>query len=169
MMNDMENKLSLKDINLLSIDERSRYYERYLFELIKRYEKTGLTQKQIEDITGMSINTVSKYLEMLFSKRKAYRVRKGNILIYYPNGKIPHPLMNKDIISLDENGKEHKYKIYIIENPDGKFLYIQEKELDNKGFENVVAGILIPESAITAFKEIFSKAEKNIENSKLEE
>ncbi len=170
MINDTLNKLTLDEMKLLPIDERSRYYERYIFELITAHERLGLTQKEIEQVTGIASNTVSKYLEMLFSKRNVYRVKRGKNITYFPNGRLIHPLINKDIIVFDGFGAEHRYKAYAVDNPDGKFLYLQEKEIDRKsGMENVVGGVLIPEAGISKFRALFDEFEKSFKKIILEE
>ncbi|MEK6884582.1 MAG: hypothetical protein AABY22_33425 [Nanoarchaeota archaeon] len=161
MKQDTLNKLNLEEIRLLSPEERSKYYERYLFELIKLHFKEGLMQAELEKLTGINANTLSKYLELLTSKRKVFRSKKGKSVIYYPNGKIAHSLMDKDLILADElTGFEKRYRLYLIENPEGQLLYIQEKELDENGFENVVAGITIPKSRLYDFIRTLSKIDK---------
>lgn len=153
MKGDSLNKLPLEDIKMLSPEERSKYYERYLFDIIKKHEKMGLTQSEMEKISGLTFNTLSKYLEVLTSKRKLYRIKKGKAIIYYPNGRIAHSLTDKDI-----QLKGKRYRIYLIENPEGEQLvYIQEKELDENGFENVVAGITIPKESLYDFTHILKK------------
>ncbi len=162
MKQDTINKLAPDEIMMLSPEERSRYYERYLFELLKMHFKQGLTLAELEKITGMSVNTLSKYLELLNSKRKVYRSKRGRTIIYYPNGRIVHSLTEKDLILTDEiTGNEKRYRIYMIENPEGEQLvYIQEKELDSNGFENVVAGITLPKSRINEFISMLQKINK---------
>jgi len=161
MRQDSLNKLSLEEMQSLSPEERSRYYERYLFELIKLHSKEGLTQAELEKITGINANTLGKYLELLSSKRKVYRSKKGRSIIYYPNGKIAHSLSEKDLTIIDANtGFEKRYRFYLIENPEGQQLYIQEKEIDNNGFENVVAGITISKSGLYDFVCMLNKIEK---------
>ena len=119
MKQDTINRLASEEIMMLSPEERSRYYERYLFELLKNNSKQGLTLANFEKLTSMSVNTLSKYLEILSSKRKVYRSRRGRTIIYYPNGKIAHPLIEKDLIIIDkETGFEKRYRIYLIENPE---------------------------------------------------
>lgn len=164
MKKDTLNKLNMEEIRLLVPEERSRYYERYIFELIKLHSKEGLTQAEIERITSINANTLGKYLELLTSKRKVYRSKRGKSIIYYPNGRIAHSLSQKDIILTDEEtGFEKRYRLYIIDNPEGQLLYIQEKEIDESGFENVIAGITIPKSRLFDFVNILEKIDKNKE------
>lgn len=166
---DVLNKLSLEEIKMLPTDDRSRYFERYLFELIKTQERAGITQKELEGLTGLSGNTLSKYLELLFSKRNVYRVKKGNNVTYFPNGRV-HTFINKDVTVYDKSGIEHRYKAYAVDNPDGKFLYLQEREVDRRtGIENVIGGVLIPETGIAKFKGIFGEFENTFKNVTVEE
>ncbi len=167
---DVLNKLSLEEIKLLPTEERSRYYERYIFELVKTHERVGMTQKEIEGLTGIAGNTVSKYLEVLFSKRNVYRVKRGNNVTYFPNGKMLHPLVDRDVVVYDREGEEHRYRAYAVDNPDGKFLYLQEKEIDRRsGMENIVGGILIPQEGIAKFKALFVEFDSAFKELILEE
>lgn len=166
---DLQNKLTLGEINALPPEERSRYYERYLFGLIKANDRgVGLTQTEIENMTGLSSNTLSKYLEMLFSKRKVYRIKRGRTLTYFPNGKVLHPIVQRDIIAFDDKNLEHRYKAYVVDNFDGKFLYLQEKEITEDGFEDVIGGVMIPRSGVEQLSKVLLEADEFLSDKTLE-
>lgn len=139
-----ETEMSLEEIQNIPMDERGKYYERYLYQFVKN-QKEGTTLSEVQQLTGLPKPTLSKYLELLFSKRKIFKVKKGKFVVYKPNGQIFHALFERDLLlHTNEKGDIKKYRIYLIENPDGKFLYLQEKQVDGNGFEDVVGGVMIP-------------------------
>ena len=143
-------------IKNIPIDERGKYYERLFYNMISQssekgmpFRKAGIIPAKIKKITKINDNTVDKYLNSLFLKRKVYRVKIGNSYKYFPNGKISHPITDRDI------SIEHKrFRIYQIRNPDGDFFYIQEKEIDDNGFEEIVGGITVPKEGIIKIIEV---------------
>lgn len=152
--------VELDQIRNLPPDERGKYYERFFYNMIHMssqkgvpFRKAGLTAAQIKRMTRLPDNTVDKYLNNLFLKRKVYRVKIGNIVKYFPNGRVPHALTDRDI-SLGDR----KFRIYQIANPDGDFIYVQEKELDENGFEEVVGGITIPKNGLHKILEVLEDA-----------
>lgn len=139
-----KDSLSIEEIRGIPMDERGKYIERYLYELVKK-QADGLTLHDIQQITNLPKSTLSKYLELLFSKRKIFKIKRGRFVLFKPNGKIFHPLLERDLIlGEDKSGDIKKYRLYLIENPDGRFLYIQEKQIDGNGFEDIIGGIMIP-------------------------
>lgn len=134
-----KDRLSPDEIKDIPITERGKYIEAYLSTLIHANKERGLTPTEIENLTGFPKNTLLKYLELLFSKGEIYRVKRGKAVIYYPNGRIFHPLRETDMVFDNK-----KYRISLVENPDGKQVYLQEKDIDENGFEDVVRGIMLP-------------------------
>ena len=65
--------------------------------------------------------------------------KKGNSYIYYPNGRISHPSEEGEILFDNK-----KYKFSVVEYGGSKSIYIQEKVIDENGFDEVVGGIMYP-------------------------
>jgi sulfur relay (sulfurtransferase) DsrF/TusC family protein len=82
--------------------------------------------------------TVGKHLDVIVAIGEAYKVQRGNLFIYYKNGKIVH---ETDLQSIVLNDKI--YTFYKLENNDGKFIYIQEKELDEARVPQIKGGVMI--------------------------
>ena len=160
--------LSLEEINDLPILEKPKYYMRYLSDVIEKNKELGVSIKDLEKITNLNETTLAKYLGILFSQRRIYRIRRGNTVLYYPNGRV-HTFLSRDIVSYDERNNQHKHHVSLLKNPAGSFVYIQEKELDENGFEIVIAGILVPKSALTMLIEQLGKAKDELEETELEE
>jgi hypothetical protein len=134
-----KDRLTPQDIKDIPLTERGKYVEAYLSTLIHANKERGLAPTEIENLTGFPKNTLYKYLELLFSKGEIYRVKRGRAIIFYPNGRIFHPLHERDMVFDNK-----KYRISLIENPDGRHVYLQEKDIDENGFEDVVRGIMLP-------------------------
>lgn len=165
MENIAANKLSNEELAGLPPVERARYLEGFIFNVLQN-ERTGSTPTELEKVTGLSITTISKYLEVLFSKRKLYRVRRGNSITYFTNGKI-HNSIDKRVVITNQSGEAKKYRIQMVENPDGEQLYVQEIQPDENGMDRAIAGIMIPRTGISNFKEIFEELSKD--EAKIEE
>lgn len=134
-----KDRLTPEDIQSIPIIERGKYIEAYILSLIVVNKGRGLTFSEIENFTGFTKVTLAKYLELLFSKGEIYKVKRGRLSIYYPNGRVVHPLEERDMIFDNK-----KYRISLIENVEGKHVYIQEKDIDENGFEDIIRGIMLP-------------------------
>lgn len=137
--NFLENELDVEEIKYLPNKEKSRYIQRYLESLILKNKNKGLTLSEILKISNISKPTIMKYLEILFSKRKIYKDKKANVTIYYPNGRVSHPSEDGEITFNDR-----KYKFSVVSNEDEKFIYLQEKAIDENDFEEIVGGVMFP-------------------------
>src|SRR5207244_5742248 len=98
----------------------------------------GVTIPEIATRTGFYRDTVSKHLDKLVATREAYRVTRGNVSVYYKNGQVVHATDVKDTSSPNRT-----YTFYKLENEDGKFIYVQEKEVDEFRAVSVKGGIMI--------------------------
>ena len=161
---DVENEThyesEVEKIRNIPIDERGKYYERFFYNLILEsdkkgmsFRKAGITPAYIKKITKINDNTVDKYLYSLFLKRKVYRIKIGNSYKYFPNGRVLHAITDRDITLGDK-----RYRVYQIRNPDGDFFYLQEKEIDDNGFEEIVGGITIPKEGVMKIIEVMNEA-----------
>ena len=83
---------------------------------------------------------------MLFHKRKIHRISRGKFSLYYPNG-VPIPTTFRDITYGEEDLRLYGAKL--IQNVEGKFVHIQEREIDENGFSDDIGGVLIPVSKVT--------------------
>jgi hypothetical protein len=110
--------------------------------LIKKFieeNPDGTTAKSIAGRLGLSYLTVSHHLDHLVATRELYVHAIGpRTRIYYPNGRLSHPYARSNF-SL----KDQMFKVQLIDNPRGKFVYIQE--LQNSGIQGktIAGGIII--------------------------
>ncbi|SRR6266566_232904 len=125
------------EIKAFSPKERDRYIQNVILRILQANSK-GVTVAQVSTKTNFSRPTVAKHLDILVAIGEAYRIERGNLSIYYKNGKI---LREIDAVSVSTPDKT--YTFYVLENEDGEFVYIQEKELDEFRSVRVRGGVMI--------------------------
>ena|SRR2546427_11266484 len=128
--------LSQEEVKALRPRERDAYIEKIILEIL-RLNARGVIISQVSDQTGFSRDTVSKHLDRLSAIREAYKVDRG-VSVYYKNGKVADEQDLKVLTSDDRT-----YTLYKLENEDGKFIYIQEREIDEFRSVKVRGGIMI--------------------------
>src|SRR2546427_2545313 len=116
--------LPVKEVISMRPQDREHYVEKIMLKILEMNPR-GVTIPEIASRTGFYRDTVAKHLDKLAATREAYRVTRGNVSIYYKNGQVVHATDVKDASSPNKT-----YSFYKLENEDGKFVYIQEKECD---------------------------------------
>jgi len=129
--------LPAKEVTAMRPQDREHYVEKVLLKILEMNTR-GVTIPEIAAKTGFYRDTVAKHLERSVATREAYRVTRGNVSVFYKNGQVVHATDVKDTSSPDRT-----YTFYKLENEDGKFIYIQEKEVDEFRAVNVKGGIMI--------------------------
>jgi predicted transcriptional regulator len=130
--------LTQDEIQVLSPQERDFYIRNVILEMLKLNARQGITVSQIVAATNFNRMTVSKHLDILVAIGEAYKIQRGNLFIYYKNGKISHETDIQSVVFTEKN-----YTFYKLENNEGKFIYIQEKEFDEMRVPHVKGGIMI--------------------------
>ncbi len=82
--------------------------------------------------------TLSKHLDVLVATGEAYKVQHGNTFVFFKNGKLVDESDMGSIVFLDKT-----YTFYKLENNEGTFVYIQEKDLDEFRVPQVKGGVMI--------------------------
>lgn len=137
--------LGPEEIKRLSPSERDYYIQNVILEILEM-NKRGVTVSQVSQRFSFSRPTIAKHLDILVAIGEAYVVQRGNLSIYYKNGKIVH---EEDVQSMVVSSKA--YTFYKLKNQEGEFLYIQEKDLDEFRSPRVKGGILINAKDIPPF------------------
>ncbi|HYU56246.1 MAG TPA: hypothetical protein VEL71_08530 [Candidatus Dormibacteraeota bacterium] len=117
--------------------EKQKYIEHIILEILKRNPR-GVTIAELQDKTPFSRNTLMEHLSRITATRQASRMRRGKVSIYYRNGTVQNAI---DI--RDKTDPDHLYTLMQLENEDGKFIYVQEKEVDEFRSIKVRGGIMI--------------------------
>lgn len=142
MQIEVKDLLNREDYLKLSPHAREKYLLQTIEDILKQNKDMGIS---VSDLLNCSTNypftrrSVEKSLKILVISNKAYPVKRGQLILYFPNNRMPHPSATETIkIDGDKN-----YKLLFVENPYGKFLYIQENQKGIFGYETR-GGIMIP-------------------------
>ena len=131
-------EFSKEDLKKMSPEDRKRFARSIVLKVVKDNPE-GISLPQVSDITGMDRRTASRHLDYLTAIRELYKRQfSQRNIIYYPNGKIAHPTLTRDIKIADKY-----YNFQLIENPFGKFVYIQEKTRDEYNLFTTVGGLML--------------------------
>jgi predicted HTH transcriptional regulator len=129
----------LNNTEVLSLrpSDRDNYAEKIIKELLAANPK-GLTISEIDDITGLNRNTITKHLKRLVAIREVLVQKRGNLSIFYRIGEI---MSSANI--LDSIARNISYAFHSIKNDDGDYVYIQEIREDYYGSKKVSGGIMV--------------------------
>jgi repressor of nif and glnA expression len=150
MLNLPKNIYSFKELRVLSNEDRRRYFTSFLLETLKQ-NPDGLMASELQvELKRRGYHyselTLRKYLDLLVAHREAYTTQHGLSIVYHLNGKLMWDKLKKNI-----NLGNVSYSLYEIDNPRGKFVFIQEKEKDSFNIENVTGGVVIPIKVLDEF------------------
>jgi hypothetical protein len=137
--------LSSEEVQALKPTERESYV-RNLIKSILRLNENGVMVSEIVEATNLNRITVTKHLEYLVAIREAYKKDRGIGAVYYLNGRLVHPT---DRVSIHFGNKI--YEFVKLENPEGEFVFIQEKEQDWLRVTTVRGGIMLRCSDLPKF------------------
>jgi hypothetical protein len=138
-------------LSKLSAQDRYKVVQGILQGLLED-NSTGITISQMQKLVPYDQTTIAKHLDYLTAIRIGYRVKFGNTYVYYPNGKIHHPTR----IEEHQLGDRY-YSVYLIKNPLGEYVYIQEKKKDRDSTTTVSGGLIVPKENIDEFFQIIKK------------
>jgi predicted transcriptional regulator len=130
--------LTSEKIQTLPPQEKDFYIRNVILEILRLNTMKGITVTQLGEATGFNRMTLSKHLDILVATGEAYKVQRGNLFIFYKNGKLVDESDMGSIIFTDKT-----YTFYKLENNEGSFLYIQEKELDEFRVPQVKGGVMV--------------------------
>jgi len=137
--------LSAEEVQALKPLERENYVRSVIKKILAANEN-GVMASEIVEATNLNRITVTKHLEYLVAIREAYKSDRGSGSIYYQNGRLVHPT---DRLSVPIGNKV--YDFIKLENAEGKFVFIQEKEQDELRLKTVKGGIMIRCEDLSAF------------------
>ena len=130
--------LSPEKIRTLPPKEKDFYIRNVILEILRLNTMKGITVSQLVETTGFNRMTLSKHLDVLVATGEAYKVQQGNTFIFFKNGKLVDESDMGSIVFIDKT-----YTFYKLENNEGTFVYIQEKDLDEFRVPQVKGGVMI--------------------------
>jgi len=133
-------------VTKLSPAEKDKYYDKVIEDILNA-NPTGVSAPEIEKATGFYGRTVRDHLKNLTSLGKGNKITRSGISFYFPTGKME----DKPLTIQSETRDGLFYAINRLTNQRGKFLYVQQKEMDEYRTLIVKGGILIPEEDMKNF------------------
>lgn len=143
--------IAKKEFKSLRPKDRNQYVQKLILRILE-LNNQGVTISEIADQTGLNRNTLASHVKTLTATREAYAINRGKLSIFYKNGKVVHA-----------RSTEHKfpndifYRFYRLENEQGKFIYIQERQLDEFRATKVKGGIMIKDKDFLHFTKELQK------------
>lgn len=129
--------LSPEEIRALKPNEREDYI-RALTRNILTMNENGVMVSEVVEATNLNRITVTKHLEHLVAIREAYKKDRGMGAVYYINGRLVHPT---DRFTMHVGNKF--YDFIKLENAEGRFIFMQEKEQSELRLITIKGGIMI--------------------------
>lgn len=136
-----------KEFEGLSTEQRERHYETVIRKILDNSNE-GVTISNIQELVPYfySDKTVQRYLDKLVNTNFAYKKLIGRTYIYFHNGRLLHEVLKEDI----SIGKK-LYSFYHIKNPEGEFIFIQEKKKTELNIITLSGGIIIEKEFFSEF------------------
>jgi len=117
-----ENQTASEFALTMRAKDKTKFARKVILDALEAHRADGLSISELAEITGFTRDTISKHLEVLVASREVYKAGESSAR-YHKNGRVLHyhHMENKRF------GKR-LYTFYYLNNPDGDFVYIQEKE-----------------------------------------
>ena len=129
---------------------REQHANNLIVEFLDR-NPNGVTVKQIVTTTGISRITVVRHLERLLAHRKVKKRDFGYVSIYSKGGYVDEETSKSEAFS---DGTSFTLQL-VNREPDGNYIYIQEKELGDFREEKVTGGIMVKVEDAKKFATMF--------------
>ena len=118
--------------------EREKYYERVILDILIA-NKLGATAPEISQSTGFAERTIRGHLDRLTARGEAHTITRGGVAFYFTRG-----IIQGETLTIKSKTKQGlQYIITNLENVDGKFYYIQQKEIDEYRALRVKGSVMI--------------------------
>jgi len=150
-----------KEFDGLSQTQKEKHCE-YIIRKMLENSTDGLIVSQVKNLIPYMKNdrTIQRYLDKLINTNIAYKKLRGRTYIYQLNGKLLHDTLKEDVPAGDK-----LYSFYHIKNPDGEFIFIQEKKKGEFKDVSVTGGILIKFQYLQTLIENLIEINKKVINS----
>ncbi|MEK6884731.1 MAG: hypothetical protein AABY22_34180 [Nanoarchaeota archaeon] len=151
-----------KEFNGLSQSQKEKHCE-YVIKRILENAKDGVIISQIKElIPYLNEKTIQRHLDKLVNTNVSYKKLIGRAYLYYLNGRLLHQSLKEDMQAGDK-----LYSFYHIKNPDGEFIFIQEKKRGDFRDFSTTGGILIKADYFDNLLEHLAEVNKKIKSSKI--
>jgi len=127
---------SPEDLKNMRPKDRDEAVQKLLLQVLD-LNTQGVTIGELEDQTRICRPTLASHMKTLVATREAYENKRGKLSFFYKNGKVVHAR------STECRFNDRFYKFFRLKNDQGKFIYIQERQIDEFRATKVNGGIMI--------------------------
>ncbi len=129
------------------VEDREKYIDKVLMDFLTENSDQGLTIEDLQTTTNFDRRTISTHLSKFVARGEVYKeVRGKRLAIYRTNGQ---PVGKPEFVRSES--KDHYFRLYRLENDDGNFVYIQERELDSFKRDSVKGVVKIRDEEMQEF------------------
>lgn len=140
-----QDMISQEELKTLRPKDKDECVEKLILQILEMNNQ-GVTIGELSNQTRIHRNTLASHMKTLVATREAYVIKRGKISIFYKNGKVVHARSTEQKFPNDRF-----YRFYRLENEQGKFIYIQEGQLDEFRAVKVKGGIMIDDRDFMKF------------------
>ena len=125
--------------------DKAMYVQKVILDALETHRAGGLSISELIEFSGFSRETLSKHLEVLVASREVYKAGESSAR-YHKNGRIVHYRhMDSKLFG------KRLYTFYELNNPDGDFIFLQEKEMGEFRTIRDKGGIMISKDDLPRF------------------
>jgi DNA-binding transcriptional ArsR family regulator len=125
--------------------DRDECVQKLLLQILE-LNNQGVTIAELAEQIRINRNTLSSHMKTLVAIREAYELNRGRLSMFYKNGKVVHARSTEY-----KSPNDRFYRFYRLDNDQGKFIYIQERQLDELRATKVRGGIMIEDKDFIEF------------------
>ena len=137
--------ITQEELQTLRPKDRDECLQNFLLQILE-LNNQGVTIAELASQLTISRNTLASHLKTLVAIREAYELNRGRLSVFYKNGKVVHARSTEHKASNDRF-----YRFFRLDNEQGKFVYIQERQLDEFRAIKVRGGIMIEDKDFVGF------------------
>lgn len=139
--------VSSETVKSWRVEDREKYISKVVMDILTENSDQGLTIDDLAVTTGFDRRTISGHLTKFVTRGEVYKeVRGKRLAIYRTNGQ---PIGKPEFVRSES--KDHYFRLYRLENDDGNFVYIQERELDSFKRDSVKGVVKIRDEEMQEF------------------
>jgi len=136
--------ISPDELRSLRPKDKDECIQKLLLQILE-LNSQGVTIPELADQTKIYRNTLASHMKTLVATREAYETKRAKLSVFYKNGKVVHARSTECKFS------DRFYKFFRLKNAQGKFIYVQERQMDEFRAIKVRGGIMIKDKDFLDF------------------
>jgi hypothetical protein len=142
--------ISPDELRSLRPKDKEECVQKLLLQILE-LNSQGVTIPELAEQTNIYRNTLANHMKTLVATREAYETKRGKLSVFYKNGKVVHAK------STECKFNDRFYKFFRLKNAQGKFIYVQERQMDEYRAIKVKGGIMIKDEDFLEFMKQLQK------------